>query len=124
MNKFFTVLFSLCMLLAACQWLYPSAKLLGEWQCVSWTVGGNPGSYNLAQTHFTFKDNDLYEANISGHAEKGSFYVEGDKLMTTADGSAQIITLIEKVTQDSLVLQMNREGVMEQMTLIKKSSGQ
>lgn len=124
MNKFHLLLFSVLLFFTACDLIYPSRKLLGKWQCVSWTVGGNAGNYNIQQTQFNFKDNDLYEATINGHAEKGSFYVEGEKLMTTADGSMQIVTMIEKVTPDSLVLNMNREGVAEQMTFLKVSSDQ
>lgn len=111
---------STALFLQSCDLLYPSKKLIGQWECVSWTVEGKPGTYDIGHTNFNFKELDLYEATISGNKEKGAFYVEGDKLLTTAENSVQIATQIEKVTQDTLILNLNRSGTAEQMIFLHK----
>lgn len=114
------LIFSIALWLQSCDLLYPSKKLIGTWDCVAWTIEGKPGTYDIARTNFKFKELDLYEATISGHQEKGAFYVEGDKLLTTAEGAEQVVTQIAKISVDTLILNLNRSGVAEQMVFVRK----
>ena len=120
--KLFSIFLITCISIffSSCDLLYPSKKVLGKWNCVSWTVAEQPSKYNIEATSMEFKDNDFYEATITGVFEKGTFYVEGDKLLTTAENEMQIITHIDKITKDSLVLSMNRGGTMEQIVFKKQ----
>jgi hypothetical protein len=43
-----------------------------------------------------------------------------DKLFTTADDQLEVMVLVSKLTKDSLVIDMNRSGQPETLTLIKK----
>jgi hypothetical protein len=114
------LIFSLALWIQSCDLMYPSKKLIGAWDCVAWTIEGKPGTYDIARTNFKFKELDLYEATISGHQEKGAFYVEGDKLLTTAEGAEQVVTQIAKISVDTLILNLNRSGVAEQMVFVRK----
>ncbi|MBC8045889.1 MAG: hypothetical protein H7Y00_03790, partial [Fimbriimonadaceae bacterium] len=84
----------------SCSSIDQTKPLQGNWQCVSWTIENNPSGYDIANTNFHFKANELYEATISGHKEKGTYYKQDDKLYTTAEGDVKIITLIKKITPD------------------------
>jgi Lipocalin-like domain len=107
-------------IISSCVSVDQTKSLQGNWQCVSWTVENNVSGYDIAHTNFNFKENEYYEANISGHPEKGTYYKQDDKLYTTADGSVKIMTLIKKITPDTLILSMNRTGTIEEMILVKK----
>lgn len=104
----------------SCSAIDQTKPLQGSWQCVAWTVEDGTSPYDIEHTSFLFKKNEYYEAVISGHAEKGTFYRQEDKLYTTADGNAKVMTLIKKMTPDTLILGMNRSGIMEEMVLVKK----
>ncbi|MEZ5013191.1 MAG: lipocalin family protein [Chitinophagales bacterium] len=118
-NKYPLMLFFLSALLFSCAVKNNDTLIIGNWQCVQWTAEGTDAGYDIAHTQFHFKQNELYEAVITGRAEIGTWYREGSKLYTTAEGSAKIMTNIITSTQDSLVLGMNRGGINEQMVLLR-----
>ncbi len=119
MRYLFPITFVL-IFLCSCDFLNPSKKLYGEWQCVSWTSEGKQTDYDVAHTFFNFKDNDTYTGSIDNGPQKGSFYVEDGYLYTTADGDSRIMTKIEKIVPDTLHLSLNRSGTIEEMIFIKK----
>lgn len=106
-------------ILDSCSTIDKTKPLQGTWQCVSWTAGGKNAGYDIMHTSFHFMENELYDATITGRPEKGTYYMQDGKLYTTAEGNAKIMTVIEKLKGDSLILSMNRGGTMEEMMLIR-----
>jgi len=96
------------------------AKLIGHWDGDSWFIEDQLKSYDMSRIYFDFMDGNRYEARLGDSFEKGTFRVYGDKLYTQNGAAAQIVTNINKLTSDSLVINMNRGGQREQLVLIRK----
>jgi Lipocalin-like domain len=97
-------------------------KLIGKWQGVSWTVGGKDAGRNPKAVSFEFKDGYTYSTAYEDQGEKGTFRLSGDKLYTTADAGNKIEKMVKiaNINADTFVMDMNRMGDAEQLTLIKK----
>ena len=52
--------------------------------------------------------------------EKKIFRLQNGKLYTTAEDKIEKIVTLTKLTKDSIVMDMNRQGQKEQLFLIKK----
>lgn len=117
--SFFIVLTIGAYVLHSCSAINKTKPIQGNWQCVSWTAMGQNAGYDIEHTSFHFMENERYEAVITGQPEKGTYYIEDGKLYTTAEGSAKIMTVIEKLEGDSLIISMNRGGIMEEMLLLR-----
>ncbi len=120
---FFAILTIGSYILNSCSAIDKTKPVQGIWQCVSWTAGGVNAGYDITHTRFHFMENEKYEATITGQDEKGSYYIQDGKLYTTADGAARIMTVIEKLHGDTLIISMNRGGTMEEMELIRVDGG-
>ena len=97
-------------------------KLIGKWQGVSWTVGGKDAGRSPKAVSFEFKDSYTYSTAYEDQGEKGTFRLSGDKLYTTADAGNKIEKMVKiaSINADTFVMDMNRMGDAEQLTLIKK----
>jgi hypothetical protein len=96
--------------------------LIGEWRGTSWTVGGKESGRNAFDVKFTFNADGTYAASWGEQAEKGVFRLRSDgKLYTTADAANKIekMVMLSTVTADTLVMDMNRVGDAEKLTLEK-----
>ena len=51
--------------------------------------------------------------------ENGKYYITNNELYTTPDGGTKMMVKITKLTQDSLVFDMNRGGQAETLTLLR-----
>jgi hypothetical protein len=98
------------------------ALLQGRWAGDSWFIEDVLKSYDMSRIYFEFQDGNRYEARLGDSFEKGTFRVYGDKLYTQNGAAAQIVTNINKLTTDSLVINMNRGGQREQLILIRKTN--
>ena len=94
--------------------------IIGSWQASEWLVRGEPSESNSNGTSFTFNDKGEYTFTHSGNIEKGTYKVENDMLFTTPDKENEMMVKIDKLTKDSLVFGMNRGGVEEVLTLVRK----
>ena len=97
-------------------------QLIGQWKGVIWTVGGKDAGRNVKSISFEFQDNYTYATSYEDQSEKGTFRLSGDKLYTTADAKNKIEKMVKiaAISTDTLVMDMNRMGDAEQLTLIKK----
>jgi hypothetical protein len=94
--------------------------LYGEWKGAEWLVEGQSGDYDATSALFTFDDKGKYSFSYAGSGESGKYYINNNELFTTPDGGIKMMVKIEKLTTDSLVMEMNRGGTSETLTLVKK----
>jgi len=107
------------MLLVACNTSYEEAALLGTWKTVDWTVLDN-GQKVSQKMDFVFNSDERYEVDYGSQKEVGRYWIAGTSLRTIEDGQSEKTVKIKKLTADSLVLEMNRAGSIENVTLLKK----
>lgn len=112
--------FLLCLIAVACTNSETKQLLVGDWKGAEWLVAGNPSDYDANQVHFTFKADGGYQSDFGGDKEKGTYILRDNNLYTTPEGQLEIMVQIHKLTQDSLVFDMNRSGQAETLTLIRK----
>ena len=98
-----------------------NVKLItGSWQGTEWLVNGQPSGRNVQQTAFSFDGKNKYSFDYGDTKESGTYKVENDMLFTTPQGQNEMMVKILKLTKDSLVFDMNRGGIPEMLTLVKK----
>jgi Lipocalin-like domain len=93
--------------------------ILGKWKGIEWLVDGHPSSHTPGEAVFTFNEDGLYTFEYSGNVENGKYYVNNNELFTTPDGGIKMMVKIPKLTQDTLIFDMNRGGQAEKLTLIR-----
>lgn len=91
----------------------------GNWKATKWLVNGQPSEANTIKTSFNFDDKGNYTFTHSEVIETGTYKVENDMLFTTPKGENEMMVKIMKLTQDSLVFDMNRGGQPETLTLLR-----
>lgn len=96
------------------------ALLVGSWKGTEWLIEDRPSDIDVQKVHFTFTRFGGYNSDIGGSNERGTYILRDNKLYTTAEGQLEIMVEIKKLTKDSLVLNMNRSGQSETLTLIKE----
>lgn len=94
--------------------------IVGEWKGTEWLVNGNSSEYDATKVYFNFYKTGGYTADFVGDKEKGTYILRDDKLFTTADDQQEVMVLVSKLTKDSLVIDMNRNGQLETLVLVKK----
>ncbi len=118
MKKAITFLL-LVTLFLACSNENDNAALIGKWQGISWAVAGEQSGRNAAEVVFTFHPSDSYTAAFSQQKEEGSFRLVGNKLYTTAKGKAEKLVEVRFQGTDTLIMDMNRVGTLEELVLVK-----
>lgn len=95
--------------------------LYGNWKGADWQVAGKSSGFDATAVNFEFKADGTYEAGFGGQAEKGVFHLKGNKLYTTASGNKiEKMVALPKLTKDTIIMDMNRQGQAETLVLIKK----
>ena len=110
----------LCMLMLSCTHSENEKLIAGSWQGTEWLVNGQPSGRNVQHTAFSFDGKDKYSFDYGDTKETGTYKVENDMLFTTPQGQNEMMVKIVKLTKDSLVFDMNRGGIPETLTLVKK----
>lgn len=113
--------FALILLITACK---PEPKfditlLYGEWTGADWLVQGKSSGRDAREVRFTFDQSNNYTASYGEQKESGTFRVEGSKLYTTAEDKIEKVVKVDRISTDSLFLDMNRVGQAEQLILVK-----
>jgi len=94
--------------------------ILGHWTGVEWLVEDHPSSHTPQDASFTFDSTGIYTFEYAGNIEKGKYYLNNNQLFTTPEGGIKIMVKIPKLTQDTMIFDMNRGGQAERLTLIRK----
>ena len=110
----------LVFILHACSTENNNQRIVGDWEGTSWEVKGKPSGRNASDVLFNFDADDTYTAAFGEQKESGVFRLEGNKLYTTAKGQAEKMVQITLLSVDTLLMDMNRAGTVEQLVLVKK----
>lgn len=94
--------------------------IVGNWQGVQWLVAGQPSENMANQTFFSFDSTGAYTYQYDNNKENGTYKVANDELYTTPQNEMEIMVKIKKLTQDSLIFEMNRGGKAEELTLLRR----
>lgn len=106
---------------SACTILVTDNKLIfGKWTGIEWLAEGSPSAYDPSDATFTFMENGEYTFQYADNVEKGRFTLSNNQLFTTPEGGIRMMVKVIKLTNDTLVFDMNRGGQPERLTLIKK----
>lgn len=108
------------LLLGSCADTKNNKIIIGSWHGTQWVADGKPLNRNVETTYFTFTDKGTYTFENNGTTEAGTYKVEINNLFTTAKDKQEIMVKIVKLTNDSLVFDMNNGGQAETLTLVKK----
>lgn len=114
--------FTAMMFCSACE--RPDVALLGNWQAVSVTEGGDSIRLNPAEIGFVFTPDNRYQFRSTlRYREAGTWTYENNRLIandTTDTDSPQRVVAVDKVTPDSLVLRMNGDSSERVVVLVKQ----
>jgi hypothetical protein len=108
------------LLFISCNNTEKNKLLFGHWTGVEWLVGDHPSTHTPEDASFTFDEAGNYTFSYQGTTEKGTYYTNNNQLFTTPDGGIKIMVKIPKLTQDTLIFDMNRGGQEETLTLVRK----
>ncbi|MCO6491944.1 MAG: lipocalin family protein [Phaeodactylibacter sp.] len=104
--------------LAGCSGKYDESQLAGQWAGVEWRDVTNDKIID-SPVAFTFGEDGRYEASSGASSEKGKYWISGENLHTVEEGKAEKKVKIARLQDDTLVFQMNRAGVVEEMVLVR-----
>ena len=115
------LLFICFVLITACQpkQKWPNEALHGKWDTSSWINLNNQQAIN-GQLDFNFKEDGRYVLDYGSKQVEGKYWIEGEYLHTIEDQQSEMKVKILTLTGDSLKIDMNRGGRMEQVILTKK----
>ncbi len=94
--------------------------IIGQWTGTEWLVNNSPSAYSPENASFTFGDDGKYSFTYAGSKESGDYFISNNELFTTPDGGIKMMVKVAKLTQDSLIMDMNRGGQPERLTLLRK----
>jgi Lipocalin-like domain len=114
------IIFLLAIAAIACQKDDKKALLIGQWQGTAWTVRGEASGRNAGAVQFQFNADGTYATSYEDQSEKGTFRLSGDKLYTIGENKIEKMVKLATFTADTLVMDMNRVGDAEELTLVKK----
>ncbi len=117
---FFTAICFCTVLFSSCADTENNKLIIGQWQGIEWLENGKPSELNASGTTFNFTDKGMYTFDYGSNREKGTYKVENDMLFTTPENQTEIMVKISKLTNDSLVFEMNRSGGQERLTLLRR----
>lgn len=95
-----------------------NAELQGSWTGVE--IKRNDLVQPYIDFSFNFALDSTYTYKGGNHTEKGTYLISGNKLITQAEGDLEKQVEIEKVTSDTLLLNMNDAGTAMKMLLVKE----
>ncbi|HHM21221.1 MAG TPA: hypothetical protein ENJ20_04265 [Bacteroidetes bacterium] len=118
-----TSLISVCLtfvFLFGCQSENDNQKIVGHWQGISWSVKGQPSGRDAGTVHFEFNADDTYSASFGAQKEEGKFRLVKSNLYTTAKEQSEKMVQVALPSPDTLIMDMNRAGTLEQLILVKR----
>ena len=92
---------------------YNQRQIEGQWFSESWTSGDEETGY---RAWMAFDQDSTYRALFNNRREQGRYWVDGHRLYTHAKDSEPIKVKIASLDDQSMVIEMNRGGVTEQIT--------
>ncbi len=105
--------------LLGCAGKYDEDQLAGTWRGVEWKDVTNDRVID-AEVTFVFEPDGRYEASSGASSEKGEYWISGENLHTREDGKAEKKVKIARLEKDTLLFEMNRAGVIEEILLVRE----
>jgi hypothetical protein len=94
-------------------------QIYGKWQAISWEAAGVETLGEDAAVTFEFKTDDTYVALLGNAEESGIYRLATNHLYTTAKGQIEKMVEVKLPSADTIIMNMNRSGTAEVMTLVK-----
>lgn len=92
-------------------------NLYGKWKTVEWKeLQSNRAIPN--NMNFDFSEDGKYVLDYGSEKEIGKWWVRGDFLHTREDGQQEKKVKITSLSRDTMIFQMNRGGILEQVILL------
>ena len=98
---------------------YDETLLVGEWKVHTWKIASNGEAINQ-KMDFTFDANKKYAVDYGSEKDSGTYYLSGDYLYAKGTNATEISVRLTQLTKDSLSMEMNRQGRLENVLLLKK----
>lgn len=89
--------------------------LHGYWNGIGYEIGEETQS-NYKDWEFQINPDSTYMLKYGSNTQEGVYRVAGNKLYTTPKGAAELNVEVQYLTQDSMVIKMNRSGIIEILT--------
>ncbi len=118
LKQFFFIFFLFFLL--SCSNTENNKNIIGKWKGVEWLVEKQPGNYDASSASFSFDDKEHYNFTYKNNIENGTYKVENKMLFTKPEGGTEIMVLIQKLSGDTMIFEMNRGGVKEELTLLRE----
>jgi hypothetical protein len=93
--------------------------LEGDWHGVSWVLEDSDRGYDASNVRFSFREDRTYSAELGTRVEEGEYHLANQMLYTHAEDQEEMAVRIQRLTNDTMVMRMNRGGQMELLTLAK-----
>lgn len=106
------------LLLSSCSSSIDATLLNGEWKVAAWKVVSTGKAINQ-KMDFQFNGDKTYLIDYGSKKETGTFFLSGSHLHTKENGGIEKSVLIKTLTKDSLILDMNRAGSLEEIILVR-----
>lgn len=91
----------------------------GNWKVASWTVKSSGKAINN-KMDMDFNADKKYTIDYGSEKETGKYWIAGEFLHTAEENQSEKKVKIIKLSTDTLKIQMNRGGEIENVTLLKK----
>lgn len=116
----FSLLFLLTLVFACTQEsVYNEEDLIGTWNCYQWDDNGEMVDISPGNVYFNFEE-DQYLYKGGQHKEKGTWKIQGVNLVTQVEGLLQKEVEIDRLANDTLILNMVDNGIPMTMYLEKE----
>lgn len=93
--------------------------ILGNWRTQIWFRLDNLEVID-GKMSFTFSKGGKYKIDYGSDKEDGIYWFAGDYLHSKEDGQSEKAVKIILLSKDSLIIDMNRDGVLERVLLLKQ----
>lgn len=98
---------------------FDEALLKGSWIVEKWTIESS-GKSRANKMDMTFTSDGNYEIDYGPESEVGRYWISGNYLHTFEKNESEKKVLLLKLVSDTLEIQMNRAGEMENVVLKRK----
>lgn len=121
--RFYSIIILVCLSFFACNEEANQEKmaiLSGDWRGVAWTINGAPSSKTPRSAILRFSDDGQYLGDLGSKPERGHFVVSDNELKFTKADNTKFTSVIERLNQDTLVLNLSHRGNPEQITFVRR----
>ena len=114
-----TAIIIICVFLFTCTTSIKHEKIVGEWECISWTNKESKTDKCKDNVYFRFSEDKTYYSKIGNVQDSGKCEIINDILYVSPIGKMEIAVQINKINSDTLEFLMNQGGVEEILSLVK-----